>query len=427
MIAKRPISLALSAAVGLAVSAASAGAASETVLYSFAGGGDGGSPEAALVFDPAGNLYGTTAGSYDQNGALTAKPTVFELSPPGNGGPWTETVLNAFKGSASPRAGLSLDPKGHLFGTTTTGGASGGGTVFKLKPATDPGKGWVKTVLFSFGGDALPMTGVILDSGGHLYGTTFLGGAGQGTVFKLRAPPDGSVPWTKTVLFKFGALSGGEPDGLLYRDPATAILYGTTYGGGEGGNGTVYELMPPSSGSSQWVAEPIWVFKTGANASVDGIKPRAGLIPDAAGNFYGTTSLGGTLGNGIVFELSPPTGASDGAWIETILHDFGSVADDGIIPLGGLAMDGSGNLYGTTERGGPGGAGAVFELSPPSGGAGPWSYSVLYGFTGGADGGQPYAGVVLDDSGNLYGTTLVGGAAGFGAVFEIIPTPAAPD
>lgn len=274
----------------------SAATGQETVLYSFGtnGGSDGTNPTAGLLMDGAGDLYGTT-----ENGGTNNDGSVFKLTPIAGGG-YTESVVYSFSASGgsdgvNPSSGsLIMDSSGDLYGTTYAGGANGDGTVFKVNPATG-----AETPLYSFGASASdgqhPYAGVIMDSTGHLYGTTSLGGAnGFGTVFELS--PSGAGAFTETVLYAFGASAtdGQVPYGGLIRDSA-GNLYGTTYQGGAHGDGTVFEL---ASGTS---AETI-LHSFGSSAT-DGINPEASLIRDSAGNLYGTTQHGGG-GYGTVFEIS---------------------------------------------------------------------------------------------------------------------------
>ena len=179
--------------------------------------------------------------------------------------------------------------------------------------------------------------------------------------------------------------------------------YDTTIDGGQYGAGVVYELSPSGGG---WTDNTLYSF---GGTSGDGMTPYSGLIMDGAGNLYGTTGYGGANGFGTVYELTP----SGSGWTEQILHSF--TQNDGAIPIGGLIFDTTGNLYGTTSSYGPNGGGTVFELSPSNGG---WTFSTVYAFTGQANGG-PYGGLVMDTSGNLYGTTLQEGADGEGSVFQL--------
>jgi uncharacterized repeat protein (TIGR03803 family) len=409
----------------------------EYVIHSFHPQGNspsvnGAEPFGGLIFDASGNLYGTTGyGGTDGSG------TVFELSPRVGGG-WTETVLHSFTGSSSggadgafPGPSLVFDAVGNLYGTTYAGGTPyqyGFGTVFELSPAEDGT--WTETVLYSFGSataDGLvPASGVIIDKAGNLYGTTTWGGAyghleeyPGGTAFEL-SPGAGGL-WTEIILHSFGSGNDGYfPQAGLTLD-AAGNLYGTTLVGGGGGScgegcGTVFELSPAGGGA--WTETILHQFVDSGEAPYT---PHAGLIFDALGNLYGTAENGG-YGYGAVYELSPAGGAS---WKLKILHGFGH-GTDGMEPEGTLLLDAAGNLYGTTLCGGAYGGcesftGTVFELSPSVGGA--WSEKVLHSFGHGGDGSFPYADLIFDAAGNLYGTTSAGGAYGGygGTVFRIKP------
>jgi len=424
--------------------------AQETVLHTFQGGAaDGGNPYAPLISDAAGNLYGTTIdGGNTLKCHIPKEPgcgTVFELSPLSGGG-WMETILYSFQGPPDgffPEGGLTIGPDGGLYGTTDGGGnpnagcsvngIRGCGTVFELLP--QPGGGWTETLLYSFGGgqDAiLPQASVIFDAAGNLYGTTSEGGDssfGFGTVFELS--PQGGGGWAENILYSFqdNGADGGYPSSALVFD-ALGNLYGTTQFGGrdrcdDQGCGTVFELSPQSGGG--WAETVIHSFRENG---FDGKYPLAGLIADPEGNLYGTTFGGGVDRGGTVFELSPRSG---GGWNQTILHAFPGHDPDkgGNVLRGSLIMDGLGNLYGTTYSGGigrcSGGCGVVFELMPQT--SGPWSEKVLHAFkNNGSDGQSPYAGLLMDVTGNLFGTTAGGGAVptcsiynGCGTVFEIVP------
>jgi uncharacterized repeat protein (TIGR03803 family) len=256
---------------------------------------------------------------------------------------------------------------------------------------------------------------LVFDAAGNLYGTTMGGGSsGLGTVFKLTRKPDGK--WKETVLHSFenDGKDGAEPFAGLTFDGA-GKLYGTTaYGGAHGGFlccGTVFELSPNRDGT--WTETVLHSFVTNAN---DGSVPETGVIFDAKGNLYGTTVAGGPLGWGTVFELTP---SGDGHWSEHIVYAFQG-GDDGRQPDSGLIFDGAGNLYGTTSRGGASGVGAVFKLTPNEEG-GVWTESVLHSFNG-MDGSAPFAGVIFDAQGNLYGTTAQGGPHFWGTAFKLAPT-----
>ena len=333
-------------------------------------------------------------------------------------------------------SGLVMDSQGNLFGTTLYGGSlNSGGIVFELNPTSDGG--WTEKVIHNFNGNAgsvdgfRPYAGLIFDGKGNLYGTTSGGGAHSfGTVFELSAADDGS--WTETILYSFGvsSIDGVSPVGSLVFD-AKGNLYGTTeYGGenyagdgGQNGYGTVFELTPSADGD--WTEKVLYSF---GSTSTDGISPAAGLAIDSSGNLYGTTVLGGLYSNrysygGTVFELTLKSG---GIWTEQILYNFNPLRSggDGSFPTANLILDNKGNLYGTTELGGNDDAGTVFELSPASGGG--WTEKAFYLYTNSTSGYLPAAGLTMDSQGNLYGTTSAGGIYARtnvpgGTVFELIP------
>jgi uncharacterized repeat protein (TIGR03803 family) len=372
------------------------------ILHSFSGGGDGGTPSAGLMMDKAGNLYGTAQFGGAGNG------TVFKLSHPGSG--WILSTLYAFQGGndgLGPEARVIFGPDGGLYGTTTSGGFQGYGTVFELRPPVTACKSvicpWTETVLYRFqgGSDGIdPAYGdLTFDPTGNLYGTTsggglqLCGGNTCGVVFKLTRSSGG---WTESVLYSFtGSNDGGTPySGVIF--DSTGNLYGTAYYGGANTLGTVYELSP--SGSA-------WTEKTLTDFSGGGGSPLGGLTFDPQGNLFGTGFSGGTA-----FELKP----SNGNWIYSLLYTFNGF--DG--PFGSLTVDGAGSLYGTNSSGGTYDQGFVFKLTPSNGG---WTFTDLYDFTGGNDGGFPLSNVILDSKGNLYGTAYLGGADGYGVVWEITP------
>ena len=284
---------------------------------------------------------------------------------------------------------------GGMDGSTPVGGASGYGTVFKLDTT---GK---ETVLHSFsgaGGDgAFPLGGVVRDEQGNLYGTTEVGGTSNcGTVFKL------DTTGKETVLYSFAGMGGDgrSPWAGVVRD-GQGNLYGTTVGGGVSDLGTVFKV--DTTGKET-------VLHSFTGTVVDGAQPMTGLVLDTKGNLYGTTNSGGRGiegGNGVVFKVSK-------AGLETVLYRFPATGAKGTPPRG-VVRDMQGNLYGTTVFHGAFGWGTVFKRAPTG------NLTVLYNFTGGnADGGDPYAGVVQDSQGNLYGTTSAG-AIGYGTVFKITP------
>lgn len=401
------------------------GQASEKTLLTF-NQSNGSVPNGSLVSDAQGNLYGTTS----FGGANPCScGVVFKLTPSSDGG-WTESILYTFKGGsdgAEPTAGIIFDAAGNIYGTTVYGGHSsycpgskdvlGCGTVFRLKP--DSSGTWEESVLYRFKGGqdgGNPATALVMDSHGNLYGTTSCQdapGCIDGTVFKL-APASG-VPWKETVLHNFthSDQDGSAPYGTLVMD-AAGNLYGTTSQGGPGYEGTVFEVSPLADGAWTYTR----VFSFGLPPAV-GYHPFGGVIVDATGtNLYGMTFGGGYpchdtggSGCGIVFRLKRD---SSGNWTERVLHLFRG--SDGANPFDSLVFDSKGNLYGTTFYGGRsancyGGCGAVFKLSRSV--TGVWTEDLLFSFDA-TDGMNPQAGVLRDESGNLFGTTTTGGG-----VFEV--------
>ena len=304
----------------------------------------------------------------------------------------TFSIFHAFSGGsdgAGPLAGLTIDAGGNLYGTTSVGGASSAGTVFKIT-----GKG-TEVVLHSFTGGAdgaNPQASLVMDALGNLYGTTMAGGAaGVGTVFKI------TKKGHETVLYRFtGSTDGASPIAALTMDKV-GNLYGTTTAGGSTGNGTVFRLSPPKQKGRKWTEKVLYSFGQGT----DGATPVAGVTLDAKHNLYGTTSVGGSYGYGTVFQLKQ----SKSGWKENILYNFQG-GNDGSVPYAGVILDSSGDLYGGATGGGTGAGGTIFELTPSSGG---WTFSVLYNIPGWSLSG-PFRNLMMDASGNLYGTTHCDGA-----------------
>ena len=401
--------------VAILLLATSAGAASKyKTLDRFTGGNDGGGPYAGMIFDQSGNLYGTTGGGAYGGG------TVFKLSP-NTDGSWNEKVLHQFTGGkdgGNPDAGLIFDQAGNLYGTTYFGGAYSNGTVFKLTPNEDGS--WTEIVLYSFKDTdgAYPQASLIFGQAGDLYGATAGGGhCGKGTVIRLTPNQDGS--WTESVLYSF---TGGNDGASPWAEPLifdqSGNLYGVTYQGGNRsqctfGCGVVFQVSPKPNGS--WKEKVLHHFTGGK----DGGGPASGLIFDAAGTLYGTTDFGGAYGKGVVFKLTPNP---DGSWNEKVLHHF-TRGKDGANPFAGLIFDQAGNLYGTAMKGGNlsycgDGCGVVFKLTLGSDGT--WRERVLHSFMA-HPGAYPWARVIFDAAGNLYGTTYGDGTTVHGSVFEITP------
>jgi uncharacterized repeat protein (TIGR03803 family) len=427
----------LAAMFGLVLSYQPASAQTYTVLRYFVGT-DGSSPQPALIRDSAGNLYGVTLYGGDPS-CYNGCGTIFKIDSTG-----AMSTLYSFRGSSDgyqPYESLLLDSVGNLYGTSTYGGHgapcgnSGGacGTTYKLSPSG------TLTVMHTFSdtpdGATPPPGHLVTDSHGNQYGTTAYGGSkGYGTVYQINAAG------REKILYNFGTFStdGNTPLAGLVVDVANHALYGTTefggncpYGGILGfGCGTVYKL--DSSGETQ-----LYVF-TGAQ---DGASPNQSLVRDAAGNLYGTAEEGGDLncsiagplrpasaalrpsrppmeqgppGCGVVFKVDPNTHQ------ETVLYRFTGGAD-GSFPASGVILDPAGNIYGAASEGGdancnpPYGCGTIFKIDTNG------NFSILHAFTG-PDGASPeWGSLLLDSVGNLYGTTSAGGANNNGVVFKITP------
>lgn len=398
------------------------------VLHTFTGP-DGAEPIGVLVLDGSGNIYGTTGiggtGTKCPNFSNSGCGTAFVLNKTGK-----EVGLYSFDGAngAGPYAGLLRDATGNLFGTTIAGGtdgqACGGaqgfgcGVAFRL---TKTGK----EIVYKFKGTPdgyAPESLLVEDTAGNIYGTTYEGGADTlGAVFKI------DTKGKETILHSFAGPPEGGGDGAFSYEgvimDAAGNLYGVTSGGGAYGAGVVYELAPGGE-------ETLLYSFTGFS---DGSDPDSVLLLDSQGNLYGTTAGGGSSpecfsinGCGVVFELSPQSG---GSWTETVLYTFCSLPGcaDGQEPGSGpLVRDSGRNIYGTTVFGGKstvqcnGSCGVVFKLDSTG------HETVLHSFTGGTDGAFPLAGLTMDSSGNLYGTTQAGGATCYtsftcGVVFKITP------
>jgi uncharacterized repeat protein (TIGR03803 family) len=325
---------------------------------------------------------------------------------PATAGATTFNVLHTFTGGsdgANPLAGLTVDRAGNLYGTAEYGGA-GYGTAFELRHGH---AGWSFDVLYTFasGNDgAAPAARLMPGPAGHLYGTASAGGGGGGTVFDLSASQKHD-PRKEKSLYRFvGSGNGYQPSNGDLAFDAAGNLYGTTVDGGGNGAGTVFEL---SRTGNKWHETILHSF----GAVGDGANPVAGVTLDASGNVYGTTSAGGSAGQGTVFALS----RSGSGWSETILHSF-LAADDGSVPYAGLTFDAAGNLYGAATDGGTNGGGTIFALSPGSGG---WQFNVVYSVPGWGISG-PFRTPVVDAAGDVFGTTHCDGAYSAGSVFELV-------
>lgn len=406
--------LALITIAGLAIAhGGNAQPISESTIYSFTGtGGDGGYPEAGLIADSEGNLYGTTT-----SGGAYGNGAVFELV--NNSGTYSERTLYSFSGTDGYAPGsLIMDGHGDLYGTTASGYPPNEfGNVFELvNNAGNYSEKILHTFTEAYGDGGGPAGGLIIDSQGNLYGTTELGGAdGYGSVFEL---VNRSNSYSEVILYSFSnGADGCMPQADLVMD-SQGNLYGATGSSDPelcSGTGTVFEL---AKGSAGYVEHTLYSF---SDTGQDAAYPEAGPILDGQGNLYGTTYAGGVDGQGTVYELVN----NSGTYSERILHSFSPTNGDGYHPEAALVMDSLGDLFGVTTNGGTaGGYGTVFELINNSGS---YSEQVLHSFSDtGEDGAFPFtAGLLESPSGVIYGATGLGGLDNAGTVFELagLPTP----
>jgi uncharacterized repeat protein (TIGR03803 family) len=322
----------------------------------------------------------------------------------------------------------AADKDGNLYGVTSDGGTNGWGTIFKLTAPQTRGGKWTKTVLYNATGQnqGYPCF-ITIDARGVLYGT----GCGQettGFIWELTPPLSGDGAWTYTVLYALnGHSDGSHPTGKVVFD-GEGNLYGATVLGGDGclptsTCGTVFELKRPTKKGGKWHFQVLHTF----TGQPDGAQPFAGVTFDATGNLYGTTWEGGSYGWGAVYRISPPKKKGQG-WKETVLYSFDTANYDIISPEGPVAFDTSGNLYGTTPLGGDlncqggYGCGVVFELAPPREEIRAWTYTTLYEFQGSNDGIDPQGYMVFDSQENLYSTTYGGGKTLGGTAFRLSPS-----
>ena len=333
--------------------------ANEKVLYSFADGVDGGGPNGGLVFDASGNAYGTT----------------------------------------------------HFGGNDSCGGQVGGGcgVVFELSPAESGS--WSETPLYAFQDSSdggFPNAGVILDKSGDILGTGSTGGSftcsiGCGVVYELSK----GSGWAESVLHTFDGSDGEFPNATLLAS-ADGTLYSTTWYGGSSGNGTVFSLAPAGGGG--WKESVLYSFE----GTTDGSAPAGGVVADRAGNLYGTTYKYDGDDDGVAFELH-----KHAAWKDSVLYTF-TDNGGGEDPYAGMIMPAKGKLYGTAIESGPNDGGVAFELV--LGTKHQWTQKVLHAFGAPGDGNSPYGAVIADKRGNLYGTTVFGGASNAGIVYELSPS-----
>jgi hypothetical protein len=350
----------------------------------------------------------------------------------------TEGILHSFAGGSLdgsvPYMGLIADSAGNLYGTTDSAGPNGYGTVFQLVPPSGGGT-WTENILFSFsnGPDgATPVTNLVMDSAGAIYGATGNAGANNcGTFFQL-VPPTGGGAWTESVLYDFPCAFGGGISGpvSIARDPSTGIIYGSVQNGGPFNGGWIYKMVPPTSGGA-WTNTVLHNFTTNPSAPgyANGCVPWS-LILGPKGDLYGTTIYCG-VGGGTAYRLAPPSGGGT-IWNLSLLYSFGSGSTslNGENPYG-LLIGLSGVLYGGTAQGGSSSYGTIYSLTRPQAGTGgPWTETIIHNFDL-SDGNDPTAGVILGPAGSLYGSTSGGGShgglcgyyVGCGTVFQLTPGP----
>lgn len=387
------------------VAAMPANGQSYQVIHNFTGAGDGGGPFAGLTPDGHGNFYGTT-----YFGGAHGYGTVFKMTQ--HGSSWLLSPLYSFTGGTDggqPETRVVFGPDGSLYGGTDLG------TIYNLRPPPTRQSsalvGWTTRTLYQFQGvqdGGLPYGDIIFDHSGNLYGGVLLGGQGCyegcGSIYEL-TPSGGG--WTKSIAYAFqGGNDGESPEGIIFDHSGNIV--GAAFEGGQNGYGTVFELTPSSGG---WQETTLYAFNPSGNG---GFLPEAGLIEDAAGNFYGSTS-DGPGSSGVIFELSP----ANGGWTYTVLYNLPPQYEGG--PTAPLAMDAAGNLYGTINGYCVECPGAIFKLSPSQNG---WTFTSLHDFTGYGDGAHPHSNVSIDANGNLFGTAATGGTGcnfNCGVVWEITP------
>ena len=371
-----------------------------TVLHTFAGL-DGLSPYSGVVMDAGGNLYGTTYG-----GGPNHLGTVYQLKR--HGSSYVHLELYSFKGSddgAQPYGGVAFGPGGALYGTTWTGGG-GAGTVYSLRPSATPCRTVICPWSESLRYDVEQVNGVdpaygnvAFDAAGNLYGTTAFDELGSyGEVYELSRSGSG---WTGSVVHEFGTNDVNYPAHNVILDSA-GNLYGTAIGPG---NGAIFQFVPSGSG---WTEHILAYF--GQPGTCTGFD-LSGLIMDAAGNLFGATTGDGH--SACVFELANV----GGTWQFTVLHTFDNITNNSQAAVGNMVFDHSGNLYGTTMQLGAFGMGNIFKLTH-SGGS--WTYSDVYDFSNAGDGAYPTGDLTIDNAGNIYGTNQ-GDASGHGVVWELTP------
>jgi uncharacterized repeat protein (TIGR03803 family) len=431
--------LALFIALSVALLASPAVAQVERVIYNFQGAPtDGYFPNGGLIRDAQGNLYGTTVG-----GGLYANGTVFELKPKAGGG-WTEVILYNFANSpdgAYPN-GLVFDKAGNLYGSTYYGGSNASlstGIVYELSPPATGQTEWTETVLWDFSAEDFaagsnPTGPLVFDAKGNLYGTAATGGGGDGaycgdpgcgSIFQLQPPAVSGGAWTLYDIHDFLVspnTDGIAPQGVIVTPAGT--IYGDTVSGaqwfqGQGYgplSGTVFRLRPPKSGNGQWTETILATFGT---PTTNGVQPY-GMTLGKNGSLYLAMFGGGAFNDGAIIQLSPPVSGT--TWTETVLHNFTGGAD-GTAPLGAPFLDTAGNLYATAVRGGTNqcvgstsGCGTFIKLTPQGAEHTLFQFSQTQGY-------GPRGSLLLQNGFLIGGAQLGGNSAGSGAgtIYQVKP------
>jgi uncharacterized repeat protein (TIGR03803 family) len=416
----------LTAATPLAMLAASCSAiAQERVIFplyvNFGNPLDNNFSSAGVISDAYGNLYtsgGSGCGSFSSS---CPSASLVRLLPPfTTGGQWqAEALVNV---GAPMYTGLAID-RGNLYGTAW-GGTSGAGFVFQFNSKTG-----LQTIYnFKTGEANVPASAMVVDSAGNLYGASY-----SDPIFQLIRPATYNGSWTESVIYNF-ASTGTAPSGLII--DKSGNLFGSTIDP-TGRKGLVFELSPPTSTNGTWTEQTLYTFSDTACPQTSTCGFPSVLVSDAAGNLYGARAIGGAIGYGYIYKLSPPA-TSGGTWSFSTLYSFAGTPD-GDTP-NGVTVGDNGVLYGTTYAGGntagdyTGSLGIIFKLTPPVISGGSWTETILRRFTGGFDGMNPAAAMIRGKGNVLYGTTTSGGAnagcsqynsstgnPGCGTVFEIIP------
>jgi uncharacterized repeat protein (TIGR03803 family) len=331
----------------------------------------------------------------------------------------TYQVLHAFNSEAAgsnPFGGVLPGSGGKLYGVMDEGGSMGDGLDYVLVPPKGTGKSR-EIVLHNFTGGAdgaFPFSGFGMNAAGVLFGAVGAKDGSQGTLYSLTPLNKSGTAFSLATLFTFSGANGDGPEGAPVVG-ADGALYGVTLFGGSAGFGAIYKLSPPAKGQTVWTETVLHSF-TGQ----DGQFPQAGLIEGPDGVFYGTTTAGGTANVGTVFQIAPPAEGQT-VWTETVLHSF-TAGTDGNNPFdAGVALDKSGALFGTTFLGGTFGQGIAFKLTPPAQGGTEWTEAILRSFGNGTDGEGPLSKLVIGEGGTLYGTLSQGGSANLGLVYSLTP------